>query len=131
MSSMTDTTTVSRRRAIAMLVTAPLALVTLPAALEAAPLAPSAADIGAPERAACDAILDAPRGLADLAGQLHRRAFGTAWLYGLLVVAAARDAYVAEHGAWARPIWDDVVGEYLRLMRRFVDEAKARHAGTA
>ena len=125
---MNDTTTVTRRRAIAMIAAAPLAIAALPAALDAAPLVPSSDDVRAAERAAWDAILDATRGLEDLARRVDGRTFSNAWLSGLLGVAAARDAYVAEHGAWARPIWDDVVGDYLRLVRRLIDDAKVRHA---
>ncbi len=101
--------TMSRRRALALLVAVPTALVALPAALEAAPVGPSDIEI---RSAALDAVEREHGRLADALG-LSGREFADAWLLGLVRMADARDAYAAEHGERARAIWDDAIGDYL------------------
>ena len=88
---MNEPTTVTRRRALALLVAVPAALVALPGALEAAPVGPSDVEI---RGAALDAVEREHGRLGDALG-LSGKEFADAWLLGLLRMADARDAYAA------------------------------------
>ncbi len=59
------------------------------------------------------------------------REFGQAFVGVLLRFAERRDAYMAEHGAWTRPIWDGVARAYMDLWRAGIDREKARQAADA
>ena len=121
---MNEPTIVTRRRALALLAAVPAALVALPSVLDAAPVATSADDVRAARLAAWDSILEHTRPWAEHRGP----GSGDVWLHGLARVAVDADAYAAEQGPWARPVWQAVAGEYLAVVRRCIDEHKARQA---